>query len=203
MIYLPCGTCDMETLGNRVVLVAVADADLRRTYRDWIESGCLVWTVGDRLGIYERVTSAIDVVLVGPDLLAREGLDATTFREGTDGCRVVLVGAAASGETVDLAMPSPTPSSLAATVERLSIETACERLLAESLALAETKARFERELGEHPAHPPEAYRTARDRFRELRGRLDEVLDRADVDWPALFEPDAGEQVARGASPVTE
>jgi hypothetical protein len=177
----------MDTWGNRVVLVAVGDESRRRTYREWLDEEYSVWTAADRLDVYEKVGSVIDVVVAAAGLLERDGLGAGTFRDATDGCGVVVVGSDESGVDADVAMPDPTPERLVTTTNRLLIETACKRLLAESATLAERKARLERELDATSRAAAEEYRVARERFDELSRRLDQLVQRAEFEWAALFD----------------
>ncbi|RXK51174.1 hypothetical protein [Halorientalis pallida] len=177
----------MNTWGNRVVLVAVEDGSRRRTYREWLGEEHNVWTAANRLDVYEKVGTAVDVVLADGGLLDRDGLGAGTFRDATDGCRVVLLDDGRPDVDPDLTMPEPDPERLATTTERLLVETACERLLAESWTVAETKARLERKLDATARNGVEEYQIARERFQELDQRLDDLVQQADVDWPALFD----------------
>jgi len=177
----------MDTWGNRVVLVAVADESRRRSCREWLGTEYNVWTAADRLDVYEKVGTAVDVVLADADLLERDGLGPGTFRDATDGCRVVRLGGGEPGIDADLTMADPTPERLTSTTERLLIETACERLLAESATLAERIARLERERDATASNAVEEYRVARRRLDELTRRLDDVVQRAELDWEALFD----------------
>ncbi|WP_424018654.1 hypothetical protein ACOZ4N_04020 [Halorientalis pallida] len=177
----------MDTWGNRVVLVAMGDESRRRTYQEWLGEEYNVWTAAGRLDVYEKVGTAVDVVLADEALLERDGLGAGTFRDATDGCRVVLLDGGAPGLDPDLTMLDPDPERLAGTTERLLVETACERLLAESATLAERKARLERELDAPSRNAVEEYRVARERFQELSRRLDDLVQRAEFDWSALFD----------------
>ncbi|SEN81321.1 hypothetical protein SAMN05216388_1005111 [Halorientalis persicus] len=177
----------MDTWGNRVVLVAVADESRRQTYREWLGAEYNVWTAVDRLDVYEKVGAVVDVVLADEGILQRDGLGPGTFRDATGGCRVVLLDSDSPGLDPDLAMPEPEPERLATTTERLLVETACERLLAESATLAERKARLEQELDATSRNAVEEYRVACERFQELSERLDDLVQRTDLDWSALFD----------------
>ena len=176
----------MDAWGDRVVLVAVEDESRRRTYLEWLDETYSVWTVVDRLDD-ESVESVVDVVLAGEGFLGRDGLDAGTFRDATDGCRVVALGSDESGTDADVAMPEPTPERLDTTTNRLLIETACERLLSESVTLAERKARLERELDVTSRNALMEYQVARERFDELSRRLDGLVQRAEFEWSGLFD----------------
>ncbi|AQL44137.1 hypothetical protein BV210_16105 [Halorientalis sp. IM1011] len=177
----------MDTWGNRVVLVAVVDESRRRSCREWLGGEYNVWTAADRLEVYEKVGTAIDVVLADGDLLERDGLGPGTFRDATGDCRVVCLGGGGASTDADLTMSEPTPERLAATTERLLIEVACERLLAESATLAERIARLERERDAIAPNADAEYRVARQRLDELDRRLDDVVRRAEVDWATLFD----------------
>ena len=177
----------MDTWGNRVVLVAVADESRRRTYREWLDAEYNVWTAADRLDVYEKLGTVVDVVLADEGILKRDGLGPGTFRDATDGCRIVLLDGDTPGLDPDLTMPDPEPERLATTTEQLLVETACKRLLAESATLAERKARLERDLDAPARNAAEEYRVARERFQELSERLDDLVQRTDLDWSALFD----------------
>lgn len=194
----------MDTLGS-AVLVAVADESRRRSYREWLEAEFNVWTAADRLDVYEKVGTSVDVVIADRQLLERDGLGPGTFRDATDGCRVVLAGSDPAAIDADLTMRDPTPERLAGRTEQLLIEISCERLLAELATVAERKARLERDLDATARNTAEGYRLASERYDELDRRLDALVKRAEFDWAALFDSgavddDAGE---RAVGPAAE
>jgi hypothetical protein len=177
----------MDTWASRVVLVAAGDDARRRSYRESLDEEFNVWTAADRLGVYERVGSVVDVVVADESMLGRDGLGPETVRDATDGCRIVLAGTDDPGIDADVVMPEPDPERLVATTERLLIESVCDRLLDESWTLAERKARLELRLDAQSRAATDEYRATRKRFDELDRRLDELVERGDLDWATLFD----------------
>lgn len=175
--------------GDCVVLVAAGDESQRRTYREWLGEEYHVRTAADRAGVRETVGSLVEVVLAGRGLLEHEGLGVGTLREATDGCQVVRLGADETPTEADVTMADPTPERLVRTTQRLLIEAACTRILAKSVTLAERKARLEQELGVASQHAVEEHRVARERFEACSQRLNDLVQRAEFEWSALFDGD--------------
>lgn len=167
-------------MGSATVLVVDDEPDMTRLCETWLSDAYDVRVANDGEEALERVSDAVDVVLLDrqmPGLVGSEVL--AEIRERGHDCRVgMLTAVAPDTDIVDMGfdtyLTKPVDrTDLHETVERLTALDAYGDDVQELYALVEKRLKLEETLPESRLEDSETYASLEDRIRTLEDRIDE------------------------------